>query len=294
MAILLFDWGGTSIKYGVWQQGELKDTASVETPDSWEEMKNRLLELYQQFQSRYAINGISISAPGCVDPQSGVISGLSAIPYIHHFPIVEELSGLFSLPVCIENDANSAGIAEAALGAGREYDSVLFVIAGSGIGGAIVDNKVLRRGSHRYAGEFGMMTLHEGQTFSELATAVATARRYARRMSLAADSVSGEDVFRLAEEGDNIAQQEVAQFYHWMAIGLLNLQVCYDPDCLIIGGGISASDRIFNGIKQRLNELVNEKDLAEFLPQVVLCQYRNDANLIGAAVNFEQKQRDRR
>ena len=43
MAILLFDWGGTSIKYGVWQQGELKDTASVETPDSWEEMKNRLL-----------------------------------------------------------------------------------------------------------------------------------------------------------------------------------------------------------------------------------------------------------
>ena len=90
-----------------------------------------------------------------------------------------------------------------------------------------------------------MMTLHEGQTFSELATAVATARRYARRMSLAADSVSGEDVFRLAEEGDNIAQQEVAQFYHWMAIGLLNLQVCYDPDCLIIGGGISASDRIF-------------------------------------------------
>ncbi|MGS4373125.1 ROK family protein [Klebsiella oxytoca] len=139
MAILLFDWGGTSIKYGVWQQGELKDTASVETPDSWEEMKNRLLELYQQFQSRYAINGISISAPGCVDPQSGVISGLSAIPYIHHFPIVEELSGLFSLPVCIENDANSAGIAEAALGAGREYDSVLFVIAGSGIGGAIVE-----------------------------------------------------------------------------------------------------------------------------------------------------------
>ena len=86
----------------------------------------------------------------------------------------------------------------------------------------------------------------------------------------------------------------MAQFYHWMAIGLLNLQVCYDPDCLIIGGGISASDKIFNGIKQRLNELVNEKDLAEFLPQVVLCQYRNDANLIGAAVNFEQKQRDRR
>lgn len=74
MAILLFDWGGTSIKYGVWQQGELKDTASVETPDSWEEMKNRLLELYQQFQSRYAINGISISALGAWIRRAGSLA----------------------------------------------------------------------------------------------------------------------------------------------------------------------------------------------------------------------------
>lgn len=294
MAILLFDWGGSAIKYGIWQQGALTDTAAIKTPASWPEMKTLLLDICQRFQQRYAIEGVSISAPGSVDAQRGVIGGLSAIPYIHHFAIVDELTALFALPVCIENDANSAGIAEAALGAGRDYEHVLFVIVGSGVGGAIVDNKVLRRGSHRYAGEFGLMTLHDGQTFSELATAVAMARRYAQRVSLAADAVSGADVFRLAEEGDDIARQEVAQFYHWMAVGLLNLQVCYDPDCLIIGGGISASDKIFSGIKQRLADLVNEKALTDFLPRVVLCQYRNDANLIGAAVNFEQKQGERR
>ncbi len=294
MAILLFDWGGSAIKYGVWQQGALADTGSVKTPASWPEMKAQLMMLCQQFQQRYDIEGVSISAPGSVDALRGVIGGLSAIPYIHHFAIVEELETLFSLPVCIENDANSAGIAEAALGAGRDYQHVLFVIVGSGVGGAIVENKVLRRGSHRYAGEFGLMTLHDGQTFSELATAVAMARRYAQRMSLASDSLTGADVFRLAEQGDDIAQQEVAQFYHWMAVGLLNLQVSYDPDCLIIGGGISASDKIFAGIKQRLAELVQEKELAEFLPQVLLCQYRNEANLIGAAVSFEQKQRNSR
>lgn len=294
MAILLFDWGGSAIKYGIWQQGALTDTAAIKTPASWPEMKTLLLNICQQFQQRYDIEGVSVSAPGSVDDRRGVIGGLSAIPYIHHFAIVDELTALFALPVCIENDANSAGIAEAALGAGRDYQHVLFVIVGSGVGGAIVENKVLRRGSHRYAGEFGLMTLHDGQTFSELATAVAMARRYAQRMSLAADSVSGADVFRLAEEGDDIARQEVALFYHWMAVGLLNLQVCYDPDCLIIGGGISASDKILSGIKQRLAELANEKALTEFLPHVVFCQYRNEANLIGAAVNFEQKQGARR
>lgn len=289
MAILLFDWGGSSIKYGVWAQGALSDTASVKTPVTWQEMKAQLLAIYQEFQQRYDIKGIGISAPGCVDAGRGVIGGLSAIPYIHHFPIVDELTALFGLPVSIENDANSAGIAEAAVGAGRDYRHVLFVIVGSGIGGAILEDKVLRRGSHLYAGEFGLMTLHDGQTFSELGTAVAMAKRYALRMSLEEGSVSGADVFRLAEQGDEVAQQEVEQFYHWMAVGLFNLQVCYDPDCLIIGGGISANEAIFTGIKDRLAAMVAEKQLTEFMPKLLRCQYRNDANLIGAAVSFEQQ-----
>lgn len=289
MAILLFDWGGSSIKHGVWHQDALTDTGAVKTPDSWEKMQAQLLDICRQYQQRYDIQGVAISAPGSVDPARGVIGGLSAIPYIHHFPIVEALTALFGLPVSIENDANAAGIAEAALGAGRDDHHVLFVIVGSGVGGAILEDKVLRRGSHGYAGEFGLMTLEGGQTFSELGTAVAMARRYAQRMSLELDSISGAEVFRLAEQGDKVAKQEVAQFYHWMAVGLLNLQVCYDPDCLVIGGGISASDAIFAGIASRLTDLVAEKDLAEFMPKLLLCQYRNDANLIGAAVSFTQQ-----
>lgn len=162
MAILLFDWGGSSIKYGVWHQQTLSDTGAVKTPDSWEKMQAQLLEICRQYQQRYDIQGVAISAPGSVDPELGVIGGLSAIPYIHHFPIVEALTALFGLPVSIENDANAAGIAEAALGAGRDDRHVLFVIVGSGVGGAILEDKVLRRGSHGYAGEFGLMTLEGG------------------------------------------------------------------------------------------------------------------------------------
>lgn len=289
MAILLFDWGGTSIKYGVWEQDSLAETASVKTPDSWDKMKAQLLVIFHDYRQRYAIQGVAVSAPGNVDPERGEIGGLSAIPYIHRFPIVEELTALFGLPVSIENDANAAGIAEAAMGAGKDYRHVLFIIVGSGVGGAIVEDKILRRGSHRYAGEFGLMTLDNGQTFSELGTAVAMARRYAQRLSLPVESVSGADVFRLAEAGDLVAGEEVERFYHWMAVGLLNLQVCYDQDCLVIGGGISANEAIFAGIQARLRALVAEKQLTEFMPTLLLCQYRNEANLIGAAESFRQK-----
>lgn len=289
MATVLFDWGGSAIKYGVWAQDALQDTGSVKTPASWLEMKEQLLEICRDFQQRYDIKGVGISAPGNVDAERGVIGGLSAIPYIHHFPIVAELTALFGLPVSIENDANAAGIAEAAVGAGRDYRHVLFVIVGSGVGGAILEDKVLRRGSHRYAGEFGLMTLQDGQTFSELGTAVAMAKRYALRMSMAEDSVTGAEVFRFAEQGDAIALEEVEQFYHWMAVGLFNLQVCYDPDCLVIGGGISSNDRIFAGITARLTALVEEKQLTEFMPTLLLCEHRNNANLIGAAVSFAQQ-----
>lgn len=289
MAILLFDWGGTSIKYGVWEQVSLAETASVKTPDSWDKMKAQLLAIFHDYRQRYTIQGVAVSAPGNVDPERGEIGGLSAIPYIHRFPIVEELTALFRLPVSIENDANAAGIAEAAMGAGKDYRHVLFIIVGSGVGGAIVEDKILRRGSHRYAGEFGLMTLDNGQTFSELGTAVAMARRYAQRLSLPVESVSGADVIRLAEAGDLVAGEEVERFYHWMAVGLLNLQVCYDPDCLVIGGGISANEAIFAGIQARLRALVAEKQLTEFMPTLLLCQYRNEANLIGAAESFRQK-----
>lgn len=286
MAILLFDWGGSSVKYGVWDNGSLVQKSAFKTPADWPAMQAAMMAIYHQYRQDFTLEGVSISAPGNVDPERGVIGGLSAIPYIHHFCIVDELRALFKLPVCIENDANAAAIAEAAIGAGQRDETVLFVIVGSGVGGAVVRNKTLHRGAHKYAGEFGLMTLHDGKTFSELGTAVAMARRYCERKALIADSLNGSDIFRLAEEGDILAQEEVASFYHWMATGLLNLQVCYDPDCIIIGGGISSNDAVIAGIQQQLRESVAEKGLSEFLPRVVACQYRNDANLIGAAVHF--------
>ncbi len=63
MSVLLFDWGGTSIKYGVWNQGTLQSVAAVKTPEDWEDMRTLLVRICRQTQRHFAIKGVSISAP---------------------------------------------------------------------------------------------------------------------------------------------------------------------------------------------------------------------------------------
>lgn len=195
MKILAFDMGGSSVKYGIWETG-LKDQSSFKTPDSWEKMKETMLDVFKQFED---VEGIAISAPGSVDVENGVIGGISAIEYIHNFPIREELEQLFKLNVSLENDANSAALAELWQGKAKDVDSALFVVIGTGIGGAVIQNRQLIKGRNLFAGEFGIMMLDEKTSFSFGGTAVHMARRYCERKGLEVGSVSGQEVFELAK-----------------------------------------------------------------------------------------------
>ncbi|HCQ3786826.1 TPA: ROK family protein [Escherichia coli] len=289
MGILLFDIGGSLIRYGVWRRYKLLDIGSVRTPNSWSEMKSMLKDIFINLSNNHKFKGVSISVPGNADFKKGIIFGVSSIPFIHNFYILGELHDIFSLPVCIENDANCAGLGEALLGAGRDCDSVIYLTTGSGIGGAMIKNKQLERGAHNYAGEFGLMFLDQYQTFSTLATPTAMARRYNKRMGYDINKLSGEDVFKLSTTGDAIALDEVSSFYKWMAVGLINIQVCYDPDCLIIGGGISRSDEIFSNIKSNLSTLVMTNHLEEFIPNLKSSEFRENSSLVGAALRFDQE-----
>lgn len=100
MAILCFDFGGTAVKYGYYKQSELMGKGEFKTPSTWQEMKRELKKVYDHHQDQFGlIEGIAISAPGSVDSDRGIIEGISAIPYIHRFPIVTELKEWFAKPV---------------------------------------------------------------------------------------------------------------------------------------------------------------------------------------------------
>lgn len=279
MSYLIFDWGGTSVKHAVWDGRVLSQHGYFKTPATWTAMKEAMNAVVRD--STHEFQGIAISSPGSVDVQRGVVGGISAIPYIHHFEIVKELEGLFHLPVSIENDANCAALAEVWQGVAKDEKDVLFVVVGTGIGGAVILDGKLKRGSQRFAGEFGCMILDGHETFSMLATPVHMAERYCNRKGYASDAISGEEVFALAKT-DALAMEEVSNFYDYLALGLYNLQFTLDPTCIVLGGGVSQYPNLIPELTQRVNRYLHDAQIKDVVINLKACAFHNHANLMGA------------
>lgn len=287
MAILAFDMGGSAVKYGIWNNDTLEMTEQFKTPATWDEMKDSLNQTYQNLKITYDISGIALSAPGSVDVAKGVIGGISAIEYIHHFPIVEDLESVFGLPVSIDNDANCAALAETWKGVARGESNVLFVVVGTGIGGAVIVNGEIQRGHNLFGGEFGCMILDGKQSFSMLGTAVHMAERYARRLGIPEDSITGAEVFDRAKAGDARAIDEVNKFYDYLSLGLYNLQFTTDPSSIIIGGGVSQNPDLIPAVTTRIQDMLSNAGLESVDVSVKACHFLNDANLVGAVAAFQ-------
>lgn len=283
MSILSFDFGGTSIKYGVWDKDHLQAQGAFPTPSTWEELKNRILSVKKELSTHFNFSGMAVSAPGSVDVGRGVIGGISAIEYIHHFDIVKQLSELTDLPVGIDNDANCAALAESWLGSGKDEANILFLVVGTGIGGAVVIDGKIQRGHNLFAGEFGCMILDGKTSFSLLGTAVHMAERYCQRVG---GTFSGEQVFELASEGDVVAQEEVAAFYDYLSLGIYNLQFTLDPSCIVIGGAVSQYEPMYGQLMHRINTRLTQAGLGDVEITLRPAQFHNDANLIGAVAAY--------
>lgn len=290
MAIVAFDIGGTSVKYGIWDNEKLKDTASFKTPQSWKELKQQLVQVKDSFKDEYKIEGVAFSAPGAVNQEQRQIEGASALPYIHFFPIYDELEEAFKVPVSFENDANCAGLAEVWKGAAKGKENVLFVVIGTGIGGAVIVNGEVQHGKHLHGGEFGFALLTDEQTFSQLASPVKVGKRYADRKGLSYEQVDGEEVFRLAEEeNDPVAKEEVERFYFYLAKGIYNLAYSFDPEVILLGGGVSNKPNLLEELDKQFDYIKEVVEVASFKPELAICEFKNDANLIGAVKNFLQQ-----
>lgn len=281
---LAFDIGGTFIKYGlVTEHAEILENHKVKTPKT---LNDLLLFMKDLAGNYHDVKGIAISAPGAVSDE-GVIYGSSAIPYLHGPNIKDMVHELTSLPVYLENDANCAGYAEIWNGAAKGKKDVLVMVIGTGIGGSVFKNGQLHKGAHLHGGEFGYMLLtgdiqDSNDVWSRVASTAALVRDVAKRKQIDVESISGEQIFQLAETGDTDCMEAISRFYHLLAVGIYNLQYIYDPEVIVIGGGISARDDLIDGINEKLDTILARVDLAKIKPEIVACNYRQNANLLGA------------
>lgn len=290
MTLLCIDIGGTSTKFATCRKGKLEKQSSCPTPHSLEGFYRMLDERLAYYRTE-KLSGIAISSPGAVNKKTGSIEGASALPYIHGFPIRQDLEKRFGLPISMENDANCAALAESALGAGQGASSIAMLVLGTGVGGSLVINGRIHYGAHLFGGEFGFMVMNERyQTFSELGTVVNMAKRYSQIIN-DGKSYTGKEVLELADQGDPVALKERQVFLQSLAMGVFNIQHAFDPDRILIGGGVSQADFLLPALEAELDKLYQLVSISDLKPQLAVCQFKNEANLLGASIDFMQEHR---
>ncbi|MDM5153252.1 ROK family protein [Bacillus sp. DX1.1] len=283
---IAFDVGGTEIKYGIVSETGMllkHQVVSTEASLGGEQIVHKLICLSQEVMKRHAIFGVGISTAGIVDINKGMITGgVDHIPRYAGIPIVNRLQYALKVPVAIENDVNCAALGEVWQGAGRQKKNFIMLTLGTGIGGAIVIDHTLYRGHSFSAGEWGNMLI-EGKPFEAIASISGLIRLV--KQYKGEGNWDGKTIFQLYDENDKEVVQAVGVFFKHLAIGISNLAYIFNPQTIIIGGGITA-----RGIKflEEVEEGVQKYLQPDFYRncEITLAHNRNHAGMIGSIYHF--------
>lgn len=291
MNLVCFDVGGTSVKYAVVKEGKILNKSSFVSKDDVAYLLENMVNVVEMYRESFPIDGIGLSMPGAVS-SSGIIYGYSALPTIHGPNWKNLLKQRTGLEVSIENDANCAALAEIMYGSGVNYQDAIFLVIGSGVGGAIVKNRKIHHGIHLSGGEFGYMIMEmnqqEPKTFSNLASTVSLVNKVKKLKNN--DNLDGLDIFQFAKNGDEICKRCIDEFYYYLSLGIYNLQYAFDPEIVLLSGAVSKQDYFIENINKNILSLIEKVDGADIVPKLALCSAGADANLIGAYVNFVNSQ----
>lgn len=253
---IAFDIGGTQIKYGIVSEvgTVLKHkTVPTEIHLGGEQIVQKLILLSKKLMNEHTISGIGISTAGIVNIYKGVVAGgVDHIPNYANIPIIDRLQEVLKVPVSIDNDVNCAAFGEKWNGVGRDKRNFIVLTLGTGIGGAIFIDGELYRGHSFSAGEWGNMLI-EGKTFEEVAS-ISGLIHLVRKYKGEGDW-NGKTIFELYDKGDREVMQAVEVFFTHLAIGISNLAYIFNPEMIVIGGGIT--DRGNQFLKEVKEEVEN-------------------------------------
>ncbi len=255
------------------------------------------------------IPGVGVSVPGLVHLEKGVLVFAPNLPNCNNVPLADKLSQLIGKPVYIENEARAMALAEARYGAARGYKNVFCIRLGYGIGGGIIINGELYRGSSYTAGEVGHMTIlpsgplcHCGnrgclEVFAGGGAIASTALRVLSSGSnslireIAEDdssSITARVVSEAAKRGDEIALKIVKDFANYIGIGIASVVNILNPEVIIVGGGVAnTGELLFREIKNNVKKRAFTTMMR--FPEILPSMLGEQASSIGvAAYVFEE------
>jgi predicted NBD/HSP70 family sugar kinase len=282
---LTFDIGGTEIKYGVITEdytilikGSFPSKGTLGGKYILDDIILKASEL-----NSYKPQGIAISSAGVVNSITGeILSATNTIVDYIGMNVIEYIQERTNLPVSILNDVNSMALCESTLGAVKDAKIAIALTIGTGIGGSIIINNRVFEGAGFNAGEFGLMKINE-LSFESLASTSALVSSVQKAFDASVEN--GVEVFKLYDNNEPEVVKQVHLFFDYLSTGIANLSYAFNPDVIVIGGGITARDSLISEIYAYLEPKLTAH-LRKYT-KLSAAKFRNDAGMIGAFIHFK-------
>lgn len=292
------DVGGTKcLGLALSPEGEHLGELRIPTPNDPDELIATLAHIAAELGAE---ESLGIGVPGLVN-RDGVLLAAPNVTSVRTLALRARLEDACGLRVIVDNDNTVACLAEWKLGAGRGAHDMILVGIGTGIGGGAVCGGRLQRGAHGFAGEFGHIIVeHDGiecpcgqrGCWERYASGTGLGR-WARKAAsdgllelnpADGDELRGEDVTRSALAGNHDALAVVDTFAGWVSLGLLSLTNVFDPEVIVLAGGISAAPELFlPPIERRFDARLYATELRP-KPDIRFAELGPYAGAVGAAL----------
>lgn len=297
------DLGGTHLRVAlVDQTGKILSQVKRETPSGPkpECIVEAIINCVRELSSSHSddVVAASVVVPGTVDKENTRVVQAPNLPALDHFGLKQALEEGLGLPVLLENDANAAAVGEAWLGAARGACNVICITLGTGVGGGIILDGKLCRGTDGSAGELGHTTIDPfngpqckcGNTgcleMFASATAIVRMTREANgrfpQTILHDKCLTAARVYCAAKEGDELALEIFKRVGQYLGVGLANMINMLGPEVIVLGGGVANA---WDLLEPTIREEIRKRAFPSLSGTVRLKQAEcgDNAGLLGAA-----------
>jgi glucokinase len=301
------DIGGTKVAAGVVDEaGRVLERFQVPTPShDPKAVEDAIVDAVNRLRERHLVEAVGIGAAGWVDNTQSVVRFSPHLAWRDE-PLRAALESRVNLPLIVDNDANAAAWAEYRFGAGAGSSVMVCLTLGTGIGGGLVINGSLFRGTYGMAGEWGHQTAVPGGHWCEcgnrgcweqyasgnalvrearalLGAGGAAAEDLRASLKVGPEALTGPHVTAAAMAGDPVAARLLGDVGRWLGLGIADVVAGLDPEVVVIGGGVSAAGELLVGPAREAFEATLTGRGFRTYARLELARFRNDAGLVGAA-----------
>ena len=239
--------------------------------------------------AKRSILGVGIGVPGPVDSKRGIVRYFPNIKGWEQVPLKSILEKKLRLKVALDNDVNAMTLGEYKFGAGKGAENLICITLGTGVGGGIIINGEIYRGSTMCAGEIGHIPINEKGPKCNCG-GIACLERYIgnRYILYRSKRVFGKDVALerldvLAAKGNKKAIGIWEDVGRKLAVALTGVVNLFNPDIIVIGGGVSkAGEFIFGPLRRELRARAM-RDQARHV-KIIRAKLGDNAGIIGSSL----------